>query len=233
MKEQNGSEKKKKIRINGEKKFYLFTAIGCAAVLLAVIIVAVAVTNNSKVNSGLKNPTSNSSVESPLDSAGGNNSTGNNNDSAGGNNSSDEPVSGGSEDMIMPMASVTVSNDYGFYHNQTLNSYYEHKGVDFVAEVGTEVLAAQSGVVESIYKDDLLSGTEITLDHGNGLKTVYRFVTETEGLKVGQTVEKGAVIATVAEANGDEYKDGAHLHFEILQDGKQVDPAVHLTLEEK
>lgn len=233
MKEQNGSEKKKKIRINGEKKFYLFTAIGCAAVLLAVIIVAVAVTNNSKVNSGLKNPSSNSSVEAPLDSAGGNSSAGNNNDSAGGNNSTDEPVNGGSEEMIMPMASVTVSNDYGFYHNQTLNSYYEHKGVDFVAEVGTEVLAAQSGVVESIYKDDLLSGTEITLDHGNGLKTVYRFVTEAEGLKIGQTVEKGAVIATVAEANGDEYKDGAHLHFEILQDGKHVDPAVHLTLEEK
>ena len=41
------------------------------------------------------------------------------------------------------------------------------------------------------------------------------------------------MIATVAEANGDEYKDGAHLHFEILKNNKNVDPATYLTLEEK
>ena len=41
------------------------------------------------------------------------------------------------------------------------------------------------------------------------------------------------VIATVAEANGNEYKDGAHLHFEITKDGTVVDPATYLTLEEK
>ena len=87
--------------------------------------------------------------------------------------------------------------------------------------------------IESIYKEDVLLGTEIVVDHGNGLKTVYRFVTEAEGLKVGDEVEKGEVIATIAEANGNEYKDGAHLHFEVLQDGKHVDPALHLPLEEK
>ena len=48
-----------------------------------------------------------------------------------------------------------------------------------------------------------------------------------------QTVAKGEVIATVAEANGNEYKDGAHLHFEITKDGTVVDPATYLTLEEK
>ena len=79
----------------------------------------------------------------------------------------------------------------------------------------------------------MLSGTEITVDHGNGLKSVYRFVTETDGLKVGAEVKKGDVIATVAEATGNEYKDGAHLHFEILENGKSVDPALHLTLNEK
>ena len=62
---------------------------------------------------------------------------------------------------------------------------------------------------------------------------MYRFVTEAEGLKVGDKVAKGDVIATVAEANGDEYKDGAHLHFEILKNNKNVDPATYLTLEEK
>jgi murein DD-endopeptidase MepM/ murein hydrolase activator NlpD len=62
---------------------------------------------------------------------------------------------------------------------------------------------------------------------------VYRFVSETEGMKVGDKVEKGDVIATVAEATGEEYKDGAHLHFEVWKDGVNVDPASYLPLEEK
>ena len=124
-------------------------------------------------------------------------------------------------------------NEHEFYHNKTLDSYYLHKGVDFAAEVGAEVVAVDDGVVESVYKSDLLLGTEIVVKHEDGLKSVYRFVNEVEGLKAGDSVARGQVIATVAEANGNEYKDGAHLHFEILKDGASVDPATYLTLEEK
>lgn len=211
--------KKKKPRLNGEKKFYLFTAIGCAAVLVAIILVAVLVTNAGKVdapaanlNSGTVDAPTDGEIEKPDEN---------------------EPVVTLPEGMVSPIETASVSNDYGFYHNQTLNSYYEHAGIDFTVAAGTAVLAAERGVIESIYKDDILLGTEIVIDHGDGLKTVYRFVAEAEGLKVGDEVEKGELIATVAEANGNEYKDGAHLHFEILQNGKNVDPALHLTLEEK
>ena len=41
------------------------------------------------------------------------------------------------------------------------------------------------------------------------------------------------LLAAVAEANGNEYRDGAHLHFEIMKNGVSEDPAIHLTLEEK
>ena len=54
-----------------------------------------------------------------------------------------------------------------------------------------------------------------------------------EDLTVGMSVKRGDCIATVAEATGEEYKDGAHLHFEIKKDGKIVDPAAYLTFEEK
>jgi murein DD-endopeptidase MepM/ murein hydrolase activator NlpD len=94
-------------------------------------------------------------------------------------------------------------------------------------------VAAQSGVVEGVYTGDALTGTEIVIDHGDGIKTVYHFVQAVEGLAAGAKVERGQVIATIAEANGSEYKDGAHLHFEILQNGKNVDPATHLDLNEK
>ena len=212
--------KKKKPRFNFEKKFYLFTAIGCAVVLVAIIVVALIVSSGNKVDSPAANlNSSTSSSDAPVDIPQ--------------EPDENEPVVTLPEGMIAPVETVSVLHDYGFYHNQTLNSYYEHAGIDFTAAAGTEVLAVESGVVESIYKDDILLGTEIVVDHGDGLKTVYRFVTEHEGLKVGATVEKGEVIATVADASGNEYKDGAHLHFEIMQDGKPIDPALRLPLEEK
>ena len=231
MKEQSGSEKneKKKKRMTKEKKFYLFTAIGCAAVLLAIIIVAVVVTNVGNIDQpSAGNNNSSSSVQ---DSTGGDSSSGSGD--VGDIGDPDEPVINTPDSMVMPIETVSVVNDYGFYHNKTLNNYYEHKGVDFTAEVGAEVLAANDGVIESIYRDDLLTGTEITVDHGDGVKTVYRFVTPVENLSVGMEVKQGDVIATVAEATGEEYKDGAHLHFEIKKNGESVDPATYLTFEEK
>ncbi len=211
--------KKKKPPLEGEKRFYLFTAIACAVVLVAIVTISIIVTNLGKVDSPAANLNS-SIVDLPTDGP---------QDEQPEEN---EPVVTLPEGMILPIEAA-VSVDYGFYHNQTLNSYYEHAGVDFSAAAGTEVLAAEDGIVESIYKEDLLLGTEIVIDHGDGLKTVYRFVSEAEDLKVGDRVEKGEKIATVAEASGNEYKDGAHLHFEVLQNGKSVDPANHLTLEEK
>ena len=98
-----------------------------------------------------------------------------------------------------------------------------------------EVLTVEDDeTAEGIVKGtDPIEGTEIVVNHGDGLKSVYRFVDEAEGLKVGDSVARGEVIATVAEANGNEYKDGAHLHFEIRENGVNVDPTKYLTLEEK
>ena len=211
---------KKKTKMNSEKKFYLFTAIGCAAVLVAIVVFAVVFSNTGNVaNQGAIKPpvTSESIVGSD----------------SGEEDGRKEPVSTLPDGMIMPVESVAVGTEYGFHASKTLGSYYEHKGLDFSAEVGTEVFAADDGVVESIYKDDVLLGTEITVAHEGGIKTVYRFVEEAEGLKVGASVKKGDVIARVAEPTGNEYKEGAHLHFEVLENGVNVDPTKYLTLEEK
>ena len=212
---------KGKMALTKEKKFYLLTAIGCAVALLAIIVVAIAVSGGGKVDNQAANSSQQAQTSEqipPQDSTG---------------NTNDEPVVNTPEGMISPVATATLGSDYGFYHNQTLNIYCEHVGVDFTAAAGTQVLAADDGTIESIYKDDVLLGTEIVINHGNGLKTVYRFVTEADGIKVGDKVQKGDVIATIAEASGEEYKEGAHLHFEVLQNDKHVDPATHLTLEEK
>ena len=215
------SEKKK--GMTKEKKFYLFTAIGCALTMVGIILLAVLLPAKA-----VDDPTVNAPQNSVQDG-------GDINEEVNGDNSGDtnEPVVNTPEGMMMPLETVSIANDYGFYHNKTLNNYYEHKGVDFSAEVGAEVLAVQDGVVESIYRDDILTGTEVTIDHGDGVKTVYRFVTANEDLTVGMAVKRGDCIATVAEATGEEYKDGAHLHFEVKKGGETIDPAVYLTFEEK
>ena len=215
------SEKKK--GMTKEKKFYLFTAIGCALTMVGIILLAVLLPAKA-----VDDPTVNAPQNSVQEG-------GDINQEVNGDNSGDtnKPVVNTPEGMMMPLETVSIANDYGFYHNKTLNNYYEHKGVDFSAEVGAEVLAVQDGVVESIYRDDILTGTEITIDHGDGVKTVYRFVTANEDLTVGMAVKCGDCIATVAEATGEEYKDGAHLHFEVKKGGETIDPAVYLTFEEK
>lgn len=139
----------------------------------------------------------------------------------------------GDTTFLMPVEEVNAVNSYGFYHNTTLDKYYLHTGIDFAGDVGDEVYAALDGTVESITSDPVLMGTTITLSHENGLKTTYTFVDAAEGLAVGDTVEKGDVIATVAEAMGQEYKDGAHLHFEVFLNDEAVDPETYLDIDSK
>ncbi len=133
----------------------------------------------------------------------------------------------------MPVTAVNALNGYGFYHNTTLDKYYLHAGIDFAGETGDEVFAALDGTVESIVTDARLMGTTITLSHENGLKTAYTFVDALEGLEAGDAVKKGDVIATVAEPMGQEYKDGAHLHFEVFLNGSAVDPGQYLDIDGK
>lgn len=212
---QEKEEKKSRVAIK-DKQAWLGLASACAVVVLAIVlIIAFAGGEQPSIDAG---------------NIGNSSSTDTGNSSSGGD--TQKPVD---EDMGMglPIQTVAVTNEFGFFYNKTLDCYYHHDGVDFMAEAGTDVLAAEDGVVESIYSGDILKGTEIVLDHGNGLKTVYRFVTAVEDLAVGDEVKQGDKIAVVSEATGDEYKDGAHLHFEITENGKTVDPTAYLTFEEK
>ena len=220
---------KKPARVKWRSKYTKFYAvIGAASLVLAITIIATATAlgnkNNPSIGAGggtqIEQPGGNQAQkpdDTPVDNPGDN---------------VDTPVDN-EDEMAMPMLQVSLLNDHGFFYNKTLNYYGQHDGVDFSAEVGTEVFCVLDGVVESVYKADVLCGTEIVVDHGDGLKSVYRFITETEGLQAGVEVGRGQLIATVAEANGGEYKDGAHLHFEVMKNGVSVDPAEYLSLADK
>ena len=219
-------EKKGKI-FSKENRLYWYTALGSLAIVLSLIILVTSISLSSEKGDNVVAPPVNEEVNNtpPVQQEP-------DSDNQAGVDP-DQSVVTEPDGFMMPVTVSAVLHDFGFYYNQTLNNYYEHEGLDFSAEVGTEVFAADDGVIESVYTADVLSGTEIVIDHGNGLKTVYRFVTAADGIVAGATVKRGDAIATVAEANGSEYKDGAHLHFEVLENDKNVDPVNYLTFEEK
>ena len=146
-----------------------------------------------------------------------------------------EPSGGEGVKFVKPLDYESYAVVYAtIYENKTLGWWYRHKAIDFDAEVGTEVFAMAAGTVETIsYSPE--TGNLIVINHGNDLKTIYRFVEPVDSLKEGQTVTMGQKIGEVAEAYGSEAFHGPHLHLEVMLKGEYVDPADYLepVLEEK
>lgn len=147
-----------------------------------------------------------------------------------GGDEDDTPTGGETERYAMPVASADCTTEHdAIYANAAVGMYYRHSGVDFAAEAGAEVYAMADGVVSEISLSEQL-GNLVTIEHDGGLETVYRFVEPVDTLDVGDTVDKGELIGYVAEAYGTESQDGTHLHFEVLLNGEQTDPAGYLDL---
>ena len=135
----------------------------------------------------------------------------------------------------LPVSGATVGTTYTFWYNSTLNRYNLHQGIDFKADAGTTVTAAYAGTVESI-SDTLLEGGKVVISHGDGLTTEYASIDVDSSLKVGDKVEQGDLLGTVsaaADAMGNEYNEGAHLHFGVFENGESIDPTAYLEIDEK
>ena len=136
--------------------------------------------------------------------------------------------------FIVPIANPTSVGEYSetMVYNSTLNRYSAHLAVDYYAPEGTDVLAVFDGSVLSV-ETTFLQGTTITIDHGNGLYSIYNSLADGDSVSVGQKVSQGDVIGQVSTTNRQEYKNGAHLHFEVKENGTLIDPAKYLESQEK
>lgn len=136
--------------------------------------------------------------------------------------------------FVVPIENVTSIEDYTetLSYNATLKRFEAHKAIDFFAEEGTPVFAAYGGVVSKV-ENTLLTGTTITIDHGNGLFTVYNSLADGDKVFVGQTVLKGAVIGEASVTNRQESAEGSHLHFQVVENGVAINPYKYLELDAK
>lgn len=231
MKEKNGETTVKRKRL----VYSLILAICVLLLVAATVLTVYFVTTGGK--EVLETPVGEEPAEEPseLPSNGGEEQE---TPSNGGEEQEPDTPTGGEDvvKFVSPVEGGVCSVNYdSVYANLTLNGKITmHKAVDYAAEEGTAVVAISAGTVESIsYSTEL--GNLIVLDHGDGLKSYYRFVEPVDGLKVGAEVACGEQIAEVAAAYGTEYRDGTHLHFELKLNSDWVDPAQYfdITYEEK
>ena len=136
--------------------------------------------------------------------------------------------------FVMPVETPTTVGEYSesMVWNSTLGRFSAHLAIDFFANEGTDVLCVYDGVVKSV-DSSLLKGTTIVIDHGDGVETVYNSLADGESVFVGQAVSQGTKLGSVSVTNRQEAGDGAHLHFEVLENGVNVDPSKYLVLDEK
>ena len=118
----------------------------------------------------------------------------------------------------LPSGSWQVSAYYGDGRN--------HKAVDLRAKSGTSIFAVADGkVIQSGWNGNY--GYCVIIEHSNGMRTLYAHAKQL-CCKVGDSVSQGEVIALVGTTG---QSTGNHLHFEVIVNGRNVDPAPYINLD--
>lgn len=128
----------------------------------------------------------------------------------------------------VPGEAVAAFSDSELTYNAALEDWRTHNGVDLAAELGDPVSAVLDGEVLSITQDALL-GTTITLNHGNGLMTIYGNLAPDVTVESGDSVTAGETLGSVGNTAAGEINEGAWIHFAVEQDGVAVDPMDYLS----
>ena len=118
-----------------------------------------------------------------------------------------------------PVDGGWISSSYGSRTNPLTGKRQFHQGVDIPGHSGSDVVAVADGVVsQSKYAGNY--GWTVQLNHGDGVQTQYSHNKENL-VAVGDTVHKGEVIAILGSTGR---STGPHVHFEVKQSGKTVNP---------
>ena len=101
-----------------------------------------------------------------------------------------------------------------------------HAGVDYAGKSGSPILAVASGIITwsgARYG----YGNVVEINHGNGYQTRYAH-NKKNLVVVGQKVDQGQVIALMGSTGR---STGSHVHFEVLNNGKAVNPKKYISLQ--
>ncbi len=125
---------------------------------------------------------------------------------------------------IKPVNGIILSG-YGMRPHPVLGYRRMHEGVDFRADVGTDVYATGDGIVKFAGRRGTF-GNLVEIDHGFGMVTRYAHLSGfADGIRAGRKIERGEIIAFSGNSG---LSKGPHLHYEVLVEGKPTDPVSYL-----
>jgi murein DD-endopeptidase MepM/ murein hydrolase activator NlpD len=122
-----------------------------------------------------------------------------------------------------PVEDGWLSSKYGKRNDPFTGKQEFHKGLDFAGKQGSDVIAVGDGVVTWSGKRSSY-GNMVEISHGNGYVTRYGH-NQQHLVEIGDTVKKGQLIAKMGSSGR---STGPHVHFEVLRDGKTVNPAKYI-----
>ena len=123
----------------------------------------------------------------------------------------------------VPVVGFRVGSRFGHRRDPINKRRAFHSGLDYAAPRGTPIYASAGGlVIYAAYRGEY--GRQVEIDHGNGLVTRYSHASRLR-VKPGTVVTPGQHIADVGSTGR---STGPHLHFEVLKDGRFVDPGAYL-----
>jgi murein DD-endopeptidase MepM/ murein hydrolase activator NlpD len=118
-----------------------------------------------------------------------------------------------------PVRKGWLSSYYGMRTDPISGRKAFHDGIDFAGPVGTDVIAVAAGVV-TWSGPRAGYGKMVEIAHGNGLATRYAHNSENL-VKRGERVDRGQTIARLGKTGR---VTGPHVHFEVLEDGRTINP---------
>lgn len=123
--------------------------------------------------------------------------------------------------LATPIDGARLTSGFGMRRHPILGYSKMHAGVDFGAPAGTPIYAAGSGVVEELGAKGAY-GNYIRIRHDGDTATAYAHLSRyAKGLGRGGRVDQGDVIGYVGSTGR---STGPHLHYEVLQNGRQINP---------
>ena len=118
-----------------------------------------------------------------------------------------------------PVSGGFISSYFGEREDPFSGHEAYHKGVDFAGTAGSNVVAVAAGVV-TWAGERTGYGNLVEINHGDGYVTRYAH-NERTLVKVGETVKRGEAVALMGSTGR---STGPHVHFEVIRNGRQVDP---------
>ena len=107
--------------------------------------------------------------------------------------------------------------------SKTLDDWRIHAGVDIKGEQGSDVCVITDGTVKGVTTDSMMGNT-VTVEHKDGMVSIYANLADDIKLKAGDSVKSGDVIGKVGNSALAECMEEPHLHLEVKKNGKNIDP---------